>query len=95
MKTSQIILTTILFIAMFLWVSNINIQIKPFKISFGSLYSAIGFFLIIFGTVFLRHQGVRDGYKKGLKDGVEMSIDKVNDAFHKKVIELKEKKEEI
>ena len=67
---------TAIIIIVFGFLSGITIQFKPFKVSFESLYFAIGWFLLIIGIVFIQYDSHDKGYKKALKD-VSTWIDEV------------------
>lgn len=75
MKT---LLFTAIIIIVLGYLSGITIQFKPFKVSFESLYFAIGWFILIFGIGCIIYDSYDKGYKKAIKD-VSTWIDEVED----------------
>lgn len=73
MKTSIIILF-VLFIFMLLSFGQVSISFKPFSVSIPYWYRAVGFVLVIAGILIYNIGEHHAGYKKGLKDGVELVI---------------------
>lgn len=61
-----IIITSVLLLIFLIFASKMQISINPFKITFGSLYSAIGWILILIGIILIQHQSRIDAIKETL-----------------------------
>ncbi|MDE6492469.1 MAG: hypothetical protein K2L37_04900 [Lactobacillus sp.] len=70
MKTS-IIISIVFFILLFLFAGHVSISFKPFSISLPYWHRAVGITLVVIGVNIGEH---KSGYKKGLDDGVELTI---------------------
>lgn len=73
MKTS-IIISLVLFILMFLFFGHLTISFKPFSISLPYWHRAVGITLVVIGVCVYNIGEHSSGYKKGLNDGVELTI---------------------
>lgn len=73
MKTS-IIISLVLFILMFLSFGHASINFKPFSISLPYWHRAVGITLVVIGVCVYNIGEHSSGYKKGLNDGVELTI---------------------
>ena len=73
MKTS-IIISAVLFILMFLFFGHASISFKPFSISLPYWHRAVGITLVVIGVYVYNIGEHKSGYKKGLDDGVELTI---------------------
>lgn len=65
----------IIVVALFFWTANTKISFDPFSIEFGSLYRAIGLFMIIIGIGFIQNQSEKDGAEK-LKQALIKELEK-------------------
>lgn len=74
MKTSIIISVLLLFILMFLFFGQVSISFKPFSISLPYWHRAVGITLVVIGVCVYNIGEHSSGYKKGLNDGVELTI---------------------
>lgn len=73
MKTS-IIISAVLFILMFLLFGHASISFKPFSISLPYWHRAVGITLVVIGVCVYNIGEHKSGYKKGLDDGVELTL---------------------
>jgi len=69
-----------LVLAMCLYVSRMNIQAKPFKVSFGDLPAGLGVLFIVLAVICFQlsgyKRGVKDGYSEAVDDVIELSKEK-------------------
>lgn len=73
MKTS-IIISVSLFIIMILFLGHANISFKPFSISIPYWHRAVGITLVVIGVCVFNVGERFSGYKEGLKDGVDKTM---------------------
>lgn len=59
---------------MLLLFGQVSVSFKPFNVSIPYWHRAVGFVLVIAGILVYNIGENRAGYKKGLKDGVELVI---------------------
>lgn len=64
------VLYVIIFISVFLYVSKISIQIKPFKVSFGDLLFGIGWLFLFAAIVLIQVSAYRKGSLSGYDDAL-------------------------
>lgn len=65
----------------FLLIANTTVTLKPFNISFGKPYLAIGWVFLIIGIGCIQHQSRRDGVERGIKmceEVIDCKIDSIN-----------------
>lgn len=87
MKTA---ISIIILLAVFLYIADTTIQIKPFKISFGNLSYGIACILFMLSFAFMSYSISKKAYEKGLIKGCEISREAVvKDA--KEIIEQSQK----
>jgi hypothetical protein len=67
---TKIILGIIVTVAMFLWIGETHLSIKPFRFTITKPYHMIGIFLLVIGISLIQYQS----YKKGIKEGSETTI---------------------
>lgn len=90
MKT---VITIILVVVAMLFIANTTIEIKPFKISFERPYVAIGFLFLFLGLALIQFQSDRDGYKRGLIKGAEITHEAATQAAKEIIEESKTKQQ--
>jgi len=80
MKTTISIITIIV---IFFYIADTNIQFRPFKVTFGSLTSALAwvFFLISFllMTYSIHSKAYKTGFEKGFESGKDLTIEVLKD----------------
>jgi hypothetical protein len=83
-------------IGAFIILSGLKIEFKPFRLSAPGWMNAVGWLLLSAGVLFIStYDNVRqygEGYKKGLKDGGDLMIKKLDEAIKKAGEEDKAKK---
>lgn len=82
-------------VAAFVLLSGLKIEFKPFKISAPGWMNAVGWMMLTTGVLFIatyeNTKHYSKGYKKGLEEGADMMIKKVNELLNKAEKEAKEK----
>lgn len=70
----NIIFITIIYIILFLVLSEFEVRFKPFNITFNALGKGIGIFFIIFGIFLISMNYYIKGYKKAIsnKQNIEL-----------------------
>lgn len=63
----------IVLFAVFLYIADTTIQIKPFKISFGNLSAGFAWFFFLLAFIFMTYSVHKKAYSEGLKKGCEIS----------------------
>jgi len=76
-----ILLTTIIFLFVFCVIGRLEITFNPFSISLPYWYRAVGWSLVWLGAIILvvgeRNDAYKDGFKKGLDRGSEITIEAI------------------
>ena len=70
------ILSIVILIGLFVYMSGMTITLKPLSIKFERLWSSIGYALIIAGCVFIQLQGYRDGKKEANENEIIFDFEK-------------------
>lgn len=76
-----ILIATIILLGVFCFVGRMEITLNPFSVSMPYWYRAAGWLLIWFGAILLvvgeRVDAYKDGFKKGLDKGSEITIEAI------------------
>lgn len=67
----KITIYSILFIALFVWLSEPTISFKPFSIEFGKPYMPFAWFFLILAIILFQIQIDKIAYKRGVDDVIE------------------------
>ena len=70
----NIILTIVIYVVLFLLLSDFEIEFNPFKIKFNALGKGIGFTFIIFGIYLISAAFYIKGYKKGISTNQNIEL---------------------
>lgn len=75
----KLAITTLLFVVFLLFVGHFQITFKPFSISMPYWYRAVGVLLFSLAMVLYNYGEYYKGYKEGVKDGAEATIQMIKD----------------
>lgn len=89
MKT---LFSIIVIISIFFYIADTSIQLKPFKVTFNSLFAALAWVLFVLSFIFMTYnihsKAYKSGYEKGFQYGKDIAIEAlkevVNDNKNKK-----------
>lgn len=77
MKT---VLSILILIVVYAFIAETSIKFNPFKIEFQRPYMAIGWIFIAIGFFFVSYQAEQTGFKKGVKETMQLVTDVVNES---------------
>lgn len=77
MKTIIIIIVAVL---AFMYISGLQISLKPFSIQLPYWYKGLGLFLIVIGFIMFNVGEYTKGYYNGIEKGIEITIEKIKNS---------------
>ena len=77
----------VIIIAMAAYMADTKITFKPFSITFGRLWFLVAYVLFVGGAFCLRLQYYFEGYKEGLRRGVEIHQEAIEEVERQKIVE--------
>lgn len=74
------IIIVIVAVLAFMYISGLQISLKPFSIQLPYWYKGLGLFLIVIGFIMFNVGEYTKGYYNGIEKGIEITIDKIKNS---------------